>query len=144
MDYFSSLDISASGLTVEKLRMDLISHNLANANTTRTSAGGAYKPVTLLTSPAEVQFSSQLDRLYAEKYPAGVQVNGIVPTDAPERLSYEPNHPDADSKGFVHYPGVNTAAEMVNMIKATRAYEANIKALSAAKSMAQKALEIGR
>ena len=144
MDYLSAFEISASGMTVEKLRMDLISLNLANAQTTRTAEGGPYKPLTLVARPSESQFSVQLDKAYALQYPKGVEVDEVVPMDVAEKLSYEPNHPDADSKGFVHYPGVNTTSEMINMIKATRAYEANIKALSAAKSMAQKALEIGR
>lgn len=144
MDYLSAFDISASGMSVEKLRMDLISLNLANSQTTRTADGGPYRPLALVARPSASQFSVQLDRAYALQYPKGVEVEQIVPQDAAEKLSYEPNHPDADAKGFVHYPGVNTTTEMINMIKATRAYEANIKAFAAAKSMAQKALEIGR
>lgn len=145
MDYLSSFDISASGMAVEKLRMDLISLNLANAHTTRTASGGAYKPLTLVTRPDEhMVFSAELAKAYGVQMPAGVKVEQIVPMDVPEKLAFEPEHPDADEKGFVHYPGVNTASEMMNMIKATRAYEANIKALSAARSMAQKALQIGR
>jgi len=144
MDYLSAFDISASGMSVEKLRMDMISLNLANTQTTRTAEGGPYKPLALVTRPSATQFSVQLDKAYALQYPAGVEVEQLVPLDTPEKLSYEPNHPDADKSGFVHYPGVNTTSEMINMIKATRAYEANIKALAAAKSMAEKALEIGR
>jgi flagellar basal-body rod protein FlgC len=143
MDYLSTFDISASGMSVEKLRLDMISLNLANAKTTRTSEGGAYKPLTLITKPTNAEFQTHMGKAYAMHYPKGVQVDEIVPMNVAEKLSYEPNHPDADKNGFVHYPGVNTTSEMINLIKATRAYEANVRALNAAKSMALKALEIG-
>lgn len=143
MDYLSAFNISASGMTVEKVRMDLISLNLANASTTRTAEGGAYKPVTLVTRPAESAFSAEMKRAAALQYPQGVEIAEIVPMDVAEKLAYEPNHPDADKNGFVHYPGVDTTTEMVNLIKATRAYEANVRAFNAAKAMTQKALEIG-
>lgn len=144
MDYLSSFEISASGMTVEKLRMDLISLNLANTMTTRTAEGGAYKPVTLITKPAEGAFNAQFQKAMSLQYPKGVEVSEIVPLDVPEKLAFDPNHPDADTAGFVHYPGVDTTTEMINLIKATRSYEANVRAFNATKAMALKALEIGK
>ncbi|MCW8932934.1 MAG: flagellar basal body rod protein FlgC [Gammaproteobacteria bacterium] len=144
MDYLSSFDISASGMTVEKLQMDIISLNLANARTTRTARGGTYKPLTLITKTIEPDFSEHINKtMTLQQYPRGVEVDEVVPMNVAEKLSYEPEHPDADKKGFVHYPGVDSTAEMINLIRATRAYEANVRALNAAKLMAQKALEIG-
>jgi flagellar basal-body rod protein FlgC len=143
MDYLSSFDISASGMAIEKTRMDLISLNLANAKTTRTSQGGIYRPMELITRPSHSQFSMLLDNQYSISYPRGVEIDEVVEKDVPEKLSYEPGHPDADKRGFVHYPGVDSTTEMINLIKATRAYEANVRALNAAKLMANKALQIG-
>lgn len=143
MDYMSAFDISASGMSVEKLRMDLISLNLANSKTTRSQNGGVYKPLVLVTKSASLNFSQQLNQAFQNASSAGVVVDQIVEKQVADKLSYEPGHPDADSRGFVHYPGVDTTAEMVEMLRATRAYEANVRALNAAKSMALKALEIG-
>lgn len=143
MDYMTSFDISASGMSVEKLRMDLIALNLANSKTTRTESGGAYKPLALITKSASPGFSKHLMQAFQEGAAKGVLIDEIVEKEAPEKLLYEPGHPDADSRGFVHYPGVDTTSEMIEMLRATRAYEANVRALNAAKSMALKALEIG-
>ena len=143
MDYLSSFDISASGMSVEKLRMDLVSLNLANSKTTRTESGGVFKPLSLVTKPGALSFDSYLKQAYTAGIPNGVEVDQVVEKESPEKLVYEPGHPDADARGFVHYPGVNTTTEMIEMLRATRAYEANVRALNAAKSMALKALEIG-
>jgi len=143
MDYLSSFDISASGMSVEKLRMDLVSLNLANSKTTRTESGGVFKPLTLLTKSSELSFSNQLSQAYQAGVSTGVTVDQVIEKNSPEKLVYEPGHPDADARGFVHYPGVDTTTEMIEMLRATRAYEANVRALNAAKSMALKALEIG-
>jgi len=143
MDYMNSFDISASGMSVEKLRMDLVSLNLANSKTTRTESGGVFKPLTLVTKSSQLNFTSHLNQAYKVGVSKGVEIQEIVEKDSPEKLVYEPGHPDADGRGFVHYPGVNTTTEMVEMLRATRAYEANVRALNAAKSMALKALEIG-
>jgi len=143
MDYLSSFDISASGMSVEKLRMDLVSLNLANAKTTRTEDGGVFRPLTLVTKTSELNFSKQLSQAYQAGVSKGVSIDKVIEKDVPENLVYEPGHPDADARGFVHYPGVDTTTEMIEMLRATRAYEANVRALNAAKSMALKALEIG-
>ncbi|NMC74080.1 MAG: flagellar basal body rod protein FlgC [Geobacteraceae bacterium] len=144
MDFFSSMDISASALTAERTRMNLIASNLANANTTRTADGGPYKRKDAVFSAQQPSpsFGSTLSRIGAA--PGGVQVAQIVEDTSPPRLQYDPNHPDADAKGYVALPNVNVMEEMADMIVATRAYEANITAAQAAKSMALKSLELGR
>jgi flagellar basal-body rod protein FlgC len=145
MDFFSSLDISASALAAERTRMNVISGNLANANTTRTAEGGPYKRKDAVFTAQSVSpsFGSTLSRISASA-PRGVQVTQIIEDNSPPKLRYDPNHPDADEKGNVAMPNVNVMEEMTDMIVATRAYEANITAAQAAKSMAMKALELGR
>lgn len=140
---FSAIDAAASGLTAERLRMDVISNNIANANTTRTAEGGAYRRQIVIFEPRSKQAFAQI--LANELDPgAGVRVTGIAKDNSPLRRVYEPNHPDADREGYVEMPNVNVVSEMVDMITATRAYEANVTAVNAAKSMALKALEIGK
>ena len=135
MGTFRAFRISGSGLTAERLRMDTIANNLANANTTRTDAGGPYRrqvPV----------FAEMLrDRAGA---PGGVRVVGVREDNSEPRLVYDPQHPDASPDGYVAMPNVHVVKEMVDLITATRAYEANVTAINSAKAMAQKALEIGR
>ena len=145
MDFFSSMDISASALTAERTRMNLISGNLANANSTRTADGGPFKRKDAVfgVQQASPSFGATLSRIGASA-PSGVEVAGIVEDTSPPRLQYDPNHPDADAKGYVAMPNVNVMEEMADMIVATRAYEANITAAQAAKSMALKSLELGR
>lgn len=145
MDYLAAFEISASGMMAEKTRVDAVALNLANVNTTRAADGVLYRPLTVLTSPKAATvfdgyFSSYLGQ---GAQPAGVDVLGVEPMDAPPRLVYEPGHPDADESGFVAYPGINPAAEMVALMEALRAYEANVQAMNAAKTMALRALEIG-
>lgn len=139
MSVFKAFRISASGLTAERLRMDTIANNLANANTTRTEEGGPYRRQVPIFAPI-------LDRYLqgGNQVGQGVQVVGVVEEDSPPRLVYDPQHPDANEDGYVEMPNVHVVKEMVDLITATRAYEANIVALNAAKSMAQRALEIGR
>lgn len=144
MDYMSAFEISASGMAVEKTRLDTIAMNLANANTVKGPGGNAYQPSRVLAAPKTSEFESHMQGLSEAKLPAGVEVVGIEPMNVEPRLVYEPSHPYANEKGYVEYPGVNTVTEMVHLIEATRSYEANVKALNAAKSMALKALEIGR
>ncbi|MBT0663974.1 flagellar basal body rod protein FlgC [Geobacter pelophilus] len=146
MDFFTSMDISSSALTAERTRMNLISSNIANANSTRTQEGGPYKrkdAVFASTAPAAASFKSALQSA-ARKNSAGVEVIEVVEDPNPPRLQYDPSHPDADAQGYVAYPNVNVVEEMADMIAATRAYEANITASQAAKSMAMKTLEISR
>lgn len=136
MSLFRSFDISASGLTAQRLRMDLLSNNLANVNTTRTESGGPYRrQMPVFAARAAFHRPGQV---------GGVRVVGITKDDAPPRLVYEPGHPDAGVDGYVRMPNVNVVTEMVDMMSASRAYEANLAAINAAKGMALKALEIGR
>ncbi|KNF08808.1 flagellar basal-body rod protein FlgC [Gottschalkia purinilytica] len=146
MGMFSSINISASGLTAERTRMDVISKNIANANTTRTSSGKPYRRQMPLFKEREGEsFSSYLskesDKLFNKN---GVKVSGIIEDKTPFKKVYDPGHPDADQNGYVEMPNVDIVTEMVDMITATRAYEANMTAINSAKSMAMKALEIGR
>src|SRR5690606_23805648 len=143
--------ISASGLTAERLRMDTIASNVANANTTRTEAGGPYRrklPVfATREEPHGLAGSGRSASPFGRAFEAalgGVRVVGIVEDNDPFRLEYQPGHPDADAEGYVAYPNVNIVTEMVDMITAGRAYEANVVAMQVARGMAMKALEIGR
>lgn len=143
MNYFSSFEISASGLVAEKLRLEGIALNLANANSTAAPGTVLFQPVRVVTRSIEGgDFSHHLQR--AEQHlPSGVQALGFEKTTLQPRMVYDPSHPDADANGFVAHVNIDPLAEMVNMTAAVRAYEANIKAIAAAKTMAQKALEIG-
>lgn len=142
MDFFTSMDISASALTAERTRMNLISSNLANVNSTRTPEGGPYrrKDAVFTASDAPGSFGRALGKAAARK----VEVSQINEDQNPPRMQYEPTHPDADPQGYVAYPNVNVVEEMADMITASRSYEANVTAAQAAKSMAIKTLEIGR
>ncbi len=147
MGLFKSIDISASGLSAERLRMDIISKNIANANTTRTSSGSPYRRQVPIFSEASSgrTFSESLKRaMNSESIGNGVEVTAIKEDKTPFKKVYDPGHPDADKKGYVQMPNVDIVTEMVNMISATRAYEANVTIMNSTKSMALKALEIGR
>lgn len=134
------MDVSASGLTAERLRMDLIASNLANAETTRTPEGGPYRRLMAVLVPEPVQPGKSP----FSRRGGGVRVQAVIQDTSPPRLVYQPDHPDANAEGYVAYPNVNPVTEMVDLITATRAYEANVAAFNAAKGMALKALEIGR
>ncbi|SDF51175.1 flagellar basal-body rod protein FlgC [Thermoanaerobacter thermohydrosulfuricus] len=146
MNLFSSMDISTSGLTAERLRMDIIAQNIANVNTTRTVQGGPYRrKLVVLKEIQPDSFESILDKVKGKYSGKGVEVVQIAEDDqTPLREVYDPGHPDADQNGYVEYPNVNIVSEMVDMISATRAYEANVTAFNASKAMFQKSLEIGR
>ena len=142
-----SLSISASGMTAERLRMDVVANNLANVNTTRTATGGPFRRQQVLFSSGANTFDDMLSSMTGSDRSAGtngVRVTGVVPDNSPMRRVYEPGHPDADAKGYVTMPNVDTVTEMVDMMSASRAYEANVSAVQAIKGMAQKAIEIGR
>lgn len=145
MDLLTSLKISASGLKANRKRMAAISSNIANAQTTRTAEGGPYrkKEVVFGSEPARESFSEILEGELNENAES-VHATEVISTDRPPILKYEPNHPDANEQGYVAYPNINVMEEMANMISASRSYEANISALNTTKSMAMKALEIGR
>lgn len=141
MDFFQAAAISASGMEVERTRLDVSAMNLANVHSSRTAEGGAYKPMRVVAGAGPVApFSSVVA---SAGQPSGVRVLDIQRVDVPPRLAFEPGHPDADAQGFVAYPGVDTTVEMVSLMTAVRSYEANVIAMNAAKSMAMKALEIG-
>ena len=145
MDFFSSMDVSSSALTAGRTRINLISSNLANANATRTPEGGPYKrkDAVFSATPIASPFNRVLDGATAQQV-RKVEVSDIVEDQNPPRLQYDPSHPDANPQGYVAMPNVNVVEEMADMIGATRAYEANVTAVQAAKSMAMKTLEIGR
>jgi flagellar basal-body rod protein FlgC len=132
---FSSIDISSSGLFAQRIRLDAIANNIANASTTRTDAGGPYRR-------QEVIFKAHTGTLKPGN--GGVQVEAVLESTDPPKEVHDPSHPDAGPDGVVQMPNVNIVQEMVDMIAATRAYEANVQAISAARSMAAKALDIGR
>lgn len=148
MGLFNSFNISASALSAQRLRMDIIAQNIANVNTTRTEEGTPYrrKTVVFQEKESEVPFSQYLSESSRLQYSigSGVRVTNIVEDPTPFKDVYDPSHPDADENGIVQMPNVEVVTEMVNMISASRAYEANVTALNASKSMATKALEIGR
>ena len=148
MSMFLGIDTAASGLTAERLRMDVISNNIANANTPRTENGGAYHRRYVVFSPRERQpqsFEQTLMRAVGVRQNTGEGVRAVAIAEDPEQgpLVYDPAHPDANAEGYVEKPNVNVVTEMVDMITAQRAYEAGTTAINAAKAMATKALEIG-
>ncbi|MBU5677409.1 flagellar basal body rod protein FlgC [Alkaliphilus sp. MSJ-5] len=147
MSIFNSINISASGLTAERLRMDIVTKNIANANTTRTANGTPYRRQVAIFKSKDnnMPFSEYLRRSNGQASNlTGVEISSIQNDSSPYKKVYEPGHPDADESGYVLMPNVDIVTEMANMISATRAYEANVTALNGTKSMALKALEIGK
>ncbi len=141
MEYFAAFDISASGMEVQKVRLDTVALNLANANTTR-SGDGPYQPLEVIIGERTNARFDTLVQGYHSQY-RGVEVLEIVAQGGGPRLVHNPGHPDADAEGMVAFPNINPVSEMVNLMDATRAYEANVRAINAAKTMALRALEIG-
>lgn len=141
MAFLSSLNISGSGLTASRLRMDIISENIANANTTRTDEGGPYKrKMVVYESIDDGSFGSMYEKELGTA--KGVRVSSIVEDDTEFTSVYDPDNPDADASGYVLMPNVDIVEETLDMMAVTRAYEANLTAFNAMKSMAAKALEI--
>lgn len=145
MDLMKSLNISSSGLSANRKRIEAISSNIANAQTTRTAEGGPYrrKEVVFGAEPARDSFADILEGQIDANAQA-VHATEVVNTNEPPVLKYDPTHPDANAEGYVAMPNVNVMREMADMISAQRAYEANISSINTTKSMAMKALEIGR
>lgn len=147
MKVFSSMAVSASALSAEKMRIDTISQNVANMNTTRTPEGGPYQR-------RRVVFSEMLQETRVNRFVrlpsrgsslgTGVQVSAVIRDDAAPRMVHDPSHPDADEDGYVAMPNVDIVNEMVDLITASRAYETNVQVLNVTKALATKALEIGR
>jgi flagellar basal-body rod protein FlgC len=149
MGMFDALNVSATGLTAERLRMDVTAENLANAQTTRGADGQAYrrKEVVLGEIAQGGGFGAQLTKAMGSSSgaaPGGVEVEAITQDATPGKLVYDPGHPDADAKGYVRMPNVDTVAEMVDLITASRGYEANVTAMQTAKQMFAKTLDILR
>lgn len=140
MGFFDIADISGSGMSAERFRMDLIANNIANSETTRTEEGGPYKKRNVVF---EEKTSSQFATMFSGKLSGGVKVAQVVSDDSTKQV-YDPSHPDADANGNVAYPKISVATEMVDMISATRAYEANLNMFNLGKSMAIKSLDIGK
>lgn len=146
MSFFTSLDTSASALTAQRLRMDIISQNMANSDTTRTEDGTPYKRKTVIFEEINNRpvFADYLDKAMYSKAGYGVRVSRIVDDNTPGSITYDPTHPDADENGYITNSNVNIVEEMVNMISASRSYEANLTAISTTKAMINKTLEIGK
>lgn len=148
MSFLSSFDISASGLTAQRQRLDIASENIANMNTTRTENGGVYrrKMVVLESKSSAPSFRSEFQNRLSGRIAGkgGVQVTNIVEDRRDLEPVYDPDHPDANEEGYVMMPNVDLVKEITDSMSATRSYEANITAFNAMKLMAQKALEIGR
>ncbi len=145
MSFFKAMNISSTGLAAQRVRMNVLASNLANANTTRTPEGGPYKrqDVVFSANPVGNEFEDFLDEDWGAQLKKDQVVDIHKDTKAPRRV-LDPSNPDADKNGYVNMPNIQVMTEMVNMIAATRAFEANTTALNAAKSMANTALEVGR
>lgn len=157
MDYSASFQISASGMALEKLRLDVSTANIANINSSAASVGQLYQPLRVIGKSVALNFanSNSFARSSANSFSreygkalvlengGGVALQAVVPLSVAPRLVHEPGHPQADENGNVHFPGINHNSEMVNVLTALRAYESNVVALTAAKTMAVRTLEIG-
>lgn len=153
MDLFQSMQISASGLSAQRLRMNVIASNLANINTTKTPEGGPYRRKDVFFRPVEAgslggrfgattvgsSFRSELERELR-----GVEISRVVKDAKEPRLVYNPSHPDANQKGYVSMPNINMITEIVTMMNAQRSYEANVTSINATKAMINKSLAIGK
>ena len=145
MGMFSSFNINASGMTAQRYRMDVISENVANANTTRTADGSPYRRKVVYFEEKQADFGTCLNQATGRYSGQGVKVTRVMEDTKTEmKMVYDPSHPDANEDGYVYYPNVDIVTEMTNMIDASRAYEANATAFSASKSMALQGLQIGQ
>jgi flagellar basal-body rod protein FlgC len=140
-DFLTSFRVTASGLAAQRLRLNLIAENVANAQTTRTPEGGPYKRKDPIfgAKPFNEMLSQE-----AAAGATGVSVERVHVDERPPRMQYDPSHPDANKEGYVAMPNIDMVTEMVNMMSASRSYESNVSVLNASKAMALKALEIGR
>jgi flagellar basal-body rod protein FlgC len=139
MDIFTTFDISASALKAQRIRLNTISSNLANVETTSTPEGGPYKKKSVYFQSKPISFKEELDSSLQ-----GVEVTKILEDSEEPKKMYDPSHPDAGADGYVAMPNISVLKEMVDMMSATRSYEANTTVIKSAKRMALKALEIGR
>ena len=144
MSLFDAIDTAATGLSAERLRMDVTAENLANAQTTRGADGQPYRRKVVELTQAGGGFGASLSGALQRRGDAGVRVAGIAQDATPNRLVYDPGHPDADARGYVSMPNVQPVTEMVDLISASRGYEANVTVMQTAKSMFAKTLELLR
>jgi flagellar basal-body rod protein FlgC len=147
MGMYSSIEVSASGLSAERLAMDVIANNLANVNTTRTPEGGAFKRQLVIFAQKQSETAgTSLNPLDTEndagKSRDGVEAVGIMSDPGPDRMVYDPTHPDADAAGYVHMPNIDVVKEMVDMIAASRAYQANVTAITESRNMGNAAMNL--
>lgn len=140
MAFLNSINIIGSALTAERFRSDIILQNIANQNTTRTESGEPYRRKQVIFQEREQSFSDALKKVTG----GGVRVTEVVESQEDFKPVYDPDHPDADEDGYVYYPNVNNTEEQVDLMDASRVYEANVSALFVVKAMASKALEIGK
>lgn len=142
---FTAMDASASALTAQRRRLELLVTNIANAQTTRTEEGGPYRRKDVVfVSKAMQPFHEILAELTSEPEVEGVEIREVITDSRPPVLRYEPSHPDADPQGYVAYPNINPLEEMANFMAASRSYEANVRAFQAIKELVQRSLELGR
>jgi len=146
MSFLDAMQTSSSGLAAQRFRISVISANLANAQTTRTPEGGPYRrrDVIFGALPAPRTFEEELRSRVQPAEPLHVKVLGVAVDERPPVLKFDPSHPDANEEGFVAMPNINPTEEMVNLMLASRSYEANVAAFNATKAMALRALDIGR
>ena len=142
MGMFDAMNISATGMTAQQLRVDIISQNIANANSTRGQDGECYRRKTvIMAEKGQTAFGNVLQTCLGQRF-TGTKVTAIATDMSDLKMVYDPDHPDADENGYVSYPNVDTVQEMTDMIDASRSYEANVTAFQATKSMASKGLEL--
>jgi len=143
MSLLTTFAISSTGLAVQQKRLSVTAENLANINSTHTPEGGPYRRKEVMVSSSPLPFEASLNFEMNKEDIQGAEVMGVSRSKEPSRIVYDPSHPDADEKGFVAFPNINSSEEMVDMMTASRAYESNITVLNAAKTMMMKTLEIG-
>lgn len=141
MGFLDTVDTCYSSMSAQRYRMDIIANNIANSETTRTPDGGPYKRKMVVFKPVQ---QHPFSTLFSEKVSGGVEVAEVVNDESPSKMIYDPNHPDANGNGYVAYPNINMVTEMVDMISASRAYEASMNMFNMCKTMAMKAIDIGR
>ena len=145
MSLFSAMSVSASGMSAQRARAEVLVENLANAETTRTPEGGPYrrKDVVFSSAPAASSFASVF-RSHLDQPAQGVEVSGVMVDSSPPDRRYVPGHPDADAEGYVSFPHINPAEDMVDLMSAARGYDANVAAVAAVKDMIQRSIDLFR
>lgn len=143
MNFFTAMELSASGMLVQKTRTAVIAENLANAQSTRSPDGGPYKPKSVVIGSTPVSFEASLDKFLRNRDVQQAQVLSIEKSNAEPKQVYDPTHPDADENGFISLPDVNATQEMIDMLTASRSYQANMTVLNSVKAMVLRTFELG-